>query len=205
MIERKKIQKRDTSKKRETILDAAAAVFVNEGYESSSMDKIAEVAGASKRTVYNHFASKEELFSEVLHRFMQEAFGLKQIAYDSAQRLEVQLGKFADAKMAISQNPSWLGLMKVTTGVFTRNPQLAQEIMSKANNEEDTLVSWLTAATKDGRLQVKKPVLAANAFWAGVGGAFFWPAIFYAPMKEKDANELKKELIELFLAKYKVD
>ena len=52
-------KKRDTSKKRLAILDGAIRVFIENGYETSSMDRIAEAAGVSKRTVYNHFPSKE--------------------------------------------------------------------------------------------------------------------------------------------------
>ena len=51
--------------KRKTILDAAMAAFRDDGYESASMDRIAELAGASKRTVYNHFGSKEALFQAI--------------------------------------------------------------------------------------------------------------------------------------------
>ena len=54
--------KRDTSQKRHEILDAAIREFQAVGYDNTSMDRIAESAGASKRTVYNHFASKELLF-----------------------------------------------------------------------------------------------------------------------------------------------
>ena len=53
---------RDKSKKRAIILEGAIDVFIEMGYELASMDKIAEVAGVSKRTVYNHFGSKENLF-----------------------------------------------------------------------------------------------------------------------------------------------
>ena len=91
-------RKRDTSKKRDSILDAAAQAFMDEGFDNASMDRIAEIAGASKRTVYNHFPSKEDLFRAVLNRFMEQAFALKQISYDPACRLEDQLGAFADAK-----------------------------------------------------------------------------------------------------------
>ena len=64
------VKKRDTSKKRESILDAAVKAFADEGYENASMDRIAEIADASKRTVYNHFPSKDVLFEEVLDRFI---------------------------------------------------------------------------------------------------------------------------------------
>ena len=41
------------------ILKAAVAAFRKNGYASTSMDQIAADAGVSKRTVYNHFPSKD--------------------------------------------------------------------------------------------------------------------------------------------------
>ena len=57
-------KERDKSKKREAILEGAQDVFINMGFEAASMDKVAEQAGVSKRTVYNHFGSKEKLYVE---------------------------------------------------------------------------------------------------------------------------------------------
>jgi AcrR family transcriptional regulator len=46
------------------------------------MARIAEVAGASKRTVYNYFLSREALFQAVFVEFLAEASKLKAIPYD---------------------------------------------------------------------------------------------------------------------------
>ena len=47
---------------RKLILEAAARVFAVRGYEASSMELIASESGAGRRTVYNHFRNKKELF-----------------------------------------------------------------------------------------------------------------------------------------------
>lgn len=49
-------------KKRQAILQAAKELFLQFGYEGSSMDAIAKEAGVSKLTVYNHFKDKVSLF-----------------------------------------------------------------------------------------------------------------------------------------------
>ncbi|HEY2708272.1 MAG TPA: TetR/AcrR family transcriptional regulator [Caulobacteraceae bacterium] len=49
--------------KRRAILDVASEVFLAQGYAATSMSEIAARVGGSKGTLYNHFRSKEELFS----------------------------------------------------------------------------------------------------------------------------------------------
>ena len=50
------------------ILDAAQRIFLQRGYQSASIDEIAEVAPASKPTIYAHFEGKEALFEAVVAR-----------------------------------------------------------------------------------------------------------------------------------------
>ncbi|MAG76160.1 MAG: TetR family transcriptional regulator [Colwelliaceae bacterium] len=62
--------------KRQQILDAATALFTEQGYIATSMMKIASVADVSKQTVYSHFGSKEELFSAAITHKCDSALGL---------------------------------------------------------------------------------------------------------------------------------
>lgn len=52
--------------KRQAILDAAAAVFQEHGFERTSMEDIRKRAEFSKATLYSYFASKDELFLEIV-------------------------------------------------------------------------------------------------------------------------------------------
>lgn len=50
------------------ILDAAQQIFLKRGYQSASVDEIAEMAPASKPTIYAHFDGKQALFEAVIAR-----------------------------------------------------------------------------------------------------------------------------------------
>ena len=52
--------------KTEAIVDAARKAFLAKGFDAASMDQIALSANVSKRTVYNRFRSKEELFGAAI-------------------------------------------------------------------------------------------------------------------------------------------
>ena len=54
------------SNSRGAIIEAAARLFLERGFGSVSMDDLAKAAGVARRTLYNQFASKEEIFRQVL-------------------------------------------------------------------------------------------------------------------------------------------
>jgi AcrR family transcriptional regulator len=53
------------AERREKILGVAAELFAAKGFHETSVSEIAEAAGISKIVLYDHFASKEELFIEI--------------------------------------------------------------------------------------------------------------------------------------------
>ena len=55
-------------RRRPEVLDAALELFLERGYEGTSMDAIARATGVSKPVVYACFPSKEELFRTLLYR-----------------------------------------------------------------------------------------------------------------------------------------
>jgi AcrR family transcriptional regulator len=66
-------RRRLTAEERRTgILDSALAVFSENGYHASSIDDIAREAGVSKALIYEHFASKQELYADLIARNARE-------------------------------------------------------------------------------------------------------------------------------------
>ncbi|MGF6962570.1 TetR/AcrR family transcriptional regulator [Paraburkholderia youngii] len=62
---------------RRTIVDAACALFVELGFQATTMDKVAQRAKISKLSIYRHFENKEALFSAAMaahcHQFAPQA------------------------------------------------------------------------------------------------------------------------------------
>ena len=195
--------RRDTSQKRRSIIDAAIREFSERGYDGSSMDRIAELAGASKRTVYNHFPSKDELFQAVIDGFGSQMASLKTIRYDPVRSLEEQLSAFADAEIAVTSSPVWMGFIKALLTVFMRDPKLAREAISRHMGEEDSLTVWMREAGRDGKLEIENPALAARVFSSMLGGAFTWPAVYQGSLDAASIAPLKDELINTFLCRFR--
>ncbi len=193
---------RDKSRKRVIILDGAIDVFISLGYELASMDKIAETAGVSKRTVYNHFGSKDNLFQAIVDGFLAQRQILKTITYDPEKTLEEQLLVFANAEIFLIDSPRRLGLSKFLTGVFLKDTKYARETVAKYPPSFDMLLNWLKEAEKAGKIKTDNMLLAARIFYAMVQGAITYPAIFSEGINKSDVEIVLSEIIALFLTRY---
>jgi len=189
--------------KRETILAASTAAFRDEGYESTSMDRIAELAGASKRTVYNHFGSKEALFQAVVARLFEETMALKQVSWDPERTLEEQLAEFVRAKTLLSEDKAALCLTRVVLGVYIKQPDLLRDAVARLAEDDIAIANWLRAAHQAGHLSVPDPELAAHMFGKMTAGVLFWPQLLEGQMDPDTRERLTRELVQTFLARYR--
>jgi TetR/AcrR family transcriptional regulator of autoinduction and epiphytic fitness len=139
---------RDKSKKRATILDGAIDVFLSMGYELASMDKIAETAGVSKKTIYNHFGSKENLFQEIVADFLAQRQRLKTISYNPEKSLKEQLQAFADAEIFLIDSPKRLEISRFLTMVFLKDINYARDTVAKYPPNYGILLDWLKEEKK---------------------------------------------------------
>jgi AcrR family transcriptional regulator len=80
--------------RRVAILDAALAVFARRGYHGSSIDDIAREGGVSKALIYEHFASKADLYAELLEEQAGQLFSALAEAISEA-------GRSASARLAV--------------------------------------------------------------------------------------------------------
>lgn len=92
---------------RQTILDAAYPLFIRQGYAATSMRQIAQAAGLAPGSLYNHFASKDEMFRGILqerHPFYQvlpilqgvEGRSVDEYCRNAAHTLVDQMGHHPD-------------------------------------------------------------------------------------------------------------
>jgi len=190
------------AKKRNEILEAATLTFSEEGYDAASMDRIAERAGASKRTVYNHFDSKEVLFEAVAERLVLRLQQMKAVSWDPERSLEAQLTVFAEVKAFVAADPQWSQLMRVMLGVFIHQPKLAERVMAQVAAEEQHLVRWLRAAHAHGALHVLDAERAAEVFWALASGLLFWPQVLGGPLNPQAKQAALQDVAQTFLARY---
>ncbi len=194
-------KKRDTSLKRKIILEGAIKVFTEKGFDASSMDKIAEVADVSKRTVYNHFQSKESLFQAIVEDFLRERDEIKPIEYSKELSLKEQLKKFAEAELYLINDPVRRGLSKLLTSVFLMDIGFGTETRSHFEPHKAFII-WLNSAREDQKLCFQSPALTAQIFYGMVEGCLTWSALFTDGASLKHSDNLLDEIILTFLSRY---
>lgn len=195
-----------TDQKREAIVLAAIAEFRDRGFEVTSMDRIAARAQVSKRTVYNHFPSKEELFAEILQRLWICAAPRPDAAYSAERGLREQLRDLLQVKMDTLNDSNFLDLARVVLGATMHSPDRAQDWMNRLNEREETFTVWIRAAQQDGRLKTVDPDFAASQIHALLKAFAFWPQLtLNAPLlDEQKRHDVVESALDLFLGWYQL-
>lgn len=195
-----------TDRKREAIVAAAIAEFRDNGFEVTSMDKIAASAGVSKRTVYNHFPSKEELFTEILNKLWASSVAQLDVSYSSAQPLRDQLRVLLQAKMKMMSDANFLDLARVAIAATIHSPERAQGIVNRLSEREEGFTLWVRAAQEDGRLKAVDPCFAAHQVQSLLKAFAFWPQITLGQPTLDAATQANviESAMDLFLAGYEI-
>jgi AcrR family transcriptional regulator len=164
--ERRREQAEET---RERVLAAAARLFGDRGFESTTIAAIAAEAGVSPETVYAGFRNKRTLLGELIRRAVRggeaspvlEQSGPRAVAAATDQREQLRL--FADD---ISSRLERVGpLVEVLSGAARTEPELA-ELLAKLHGERlENLRRFVAALSANGPLRIE-PEVALDTVWA---------------------------------------
>src|SRR5438094_7884516 len=88
---------------RQALIDAAARVFVERGFVGASVEAIAEQSGYTRGAFYSNFASKEELFAELLQQRVYAAY--REMAARSAGGERPTMRATGERRAAVQDRP----------------------------------------------------------------------------------------------------
>ena len=195
-----------TDRKREAIIQAAIAEFRANGFDITSMDKIAATAGVSKRTVYNHFPSKEELFAEILNQLWARVTAEQETAYRPDLPLRDQMRRMLMAKLQMLGDDNFLDLARVAIAATIHSPERAQNMVERMGKREEDLTVWIRAAQADGRLKPVAPEFAAQQIQGMLKSFAFWPQISMGlpGLSSEMQTTVVDSALDMFLACYQL-
>ena len=169
--------------KKKAIVEAARQTFKAHGVQNTSMDKLAEAAGVSKRTVYNHFKTKEDLVMHLCAELWQKAMVSNDDDYDAEADLAPQLTKLALNEISVLSDKDYLDLSRVAVGHFFYQPEALMAEVEKLSKRETSIYKWLERATQDNKLTINDIEFANHQLHSLIKGGCFWPQLVgFAPL-----------------------
>lgn len=195
-----------TEAKRQAILQAAAEVFRESGFDRSSMSDIRERAACSKPTLYSYFASKEELFSVVVFEATEQEFQATLLALDADQEDITQaLASFGRRLLSLLYSPQVQAVRRMLMA-HADGSGLGRKCYERGPvRSEAAVAAFLQQAMDQGKLRQANPRIAALHFKGLIEAEWIEPFLFQslaAPPSEDETRIAVTRALNVFMAAY---
>lgn len=158
---------RSTPQDVEGLVDAAVRVFVERGYEGSSMEDIAREAGLAKSSIYHHVSGKRELLDRAIERAIDEsetvAAAIEAFTDDPAEQLWLVARRVIEK--ASEDSPS--------QAILRRVPLMSPSVpgvMERYRRHEQAVVRFIHRAAEAGAIRSDiEPLLLNRLLWLMTG------------------------------------
>lgn len=185
----------------EELLNVALDIFLERGFEQTTMEEIAIQVGMSKRTVYARYEDKGALFKAAVRRAIERYTvpreALEAVATDD---LEETLSAIARLRIANVAKPVATKLQRILSAQSYRFPELFNAAFEEgAGPTIKFLRDLFVRYSKQGKINVTEPQRAATAFLSLVVGG---PARIIVSGNKLDQAEIEKHIhfaVDLFL------
>jgi len=188
------------------LLDVATTLFMERGFDGTSIDAVAEAAGVSKPTVYARYRDKRDLFAAVLRGRIRDwlapisAAAEAQATEAKPKSIETTLHELSRHVLAHALMPECATLQRILAAQAVQFPELA-----KLAHEE----GWLRAVrgvaillrqfAARGQIKVDDPELAAELFLDLLLGQPLRTALYGTAIDPKMLERQRQAAVEFFL------
>jgi AcrR family transcriptional regulator len=160
--------------RRARIVEAALETFAERGYEGASMGEIATAAGVTRPVLYDHFASKRELFLWLLRdqadALLTDAAGRITATGTAAERMRNTLDSFL---ASVQAHPfAWRLLLRESTG----DPELVAEHRRISERDTQAIRGLLAPDIERAGIDPESPraIAAVTLVVSGIVGMTLW-------------------------------
>jgi TetR/AcrR family transcriptional regulator, cholesterol catabolism regulator len=177
------------------VIEAAARVFNEKGYESTSIQDIAEAVGILKGSVYYYIDSKEDLLNEILK-------GVHDDALENMRKVERMDGDALQKIRAFVTSHVTFNAENLTKmGVFFHDfRSLSTERRAEVIEARDIFDTLLRSLIREGQVQklICPDVDPKTASFA-VMGSLNWIYQWYKPGGDRTVSEIADEFADLIV------
>lgn len=179
--------------------EAAVEVFLERGFDGATMEEIARVAGITKRTLYQKYPNKRELFVQVLPWAMS--------AFEAVAPLDIPVDDLRTALLVLARDaleraidPRLTQLRRIAMSEVHQFPEFTASSRSMSWSPRLRYLADLLARHADsGDIVLDDPDLSAEQFLAMVAG---FPTILATFGVRREAEDEKRHIehaVDLFL------
>jgi AcrR family transcriptional regulator len=150
----------------DALFDAAARVFLRDGYGAASIDKVAHEAGVSTRTIYERFKNKADLLLSVISRLVEQDMATMS-ATPELDRMGVKqaLVTIGSSLTGRACDPQSAALFRIVAAEAQRFPALAEKMRNGAKARVvEAVAAYFRGQTLRGALHLSEPERAAALF-----------------------------------------
>ncbi|KGC20238.1 TetR/AcrR family transcriptional regulator [Burkholderia gladioli] len=192
--------------KRDQILDAATRVFLQHGYEGTSMDRVAAESNAARRTLYNQFDGKEALFEAMTARIWA-SFPVFDITRDeeSLRDPKVGLTRLGHAVSNFWIPPEAVAFLRMVISEGPRFPALTKTFFEKGKAPAmDAVATYLEALSKRKLVKIKNSKLAARQFLGLIDEPLLWVRVvgIDETYSQQERDVIVENAVDMFLGFY---
>ena len=185
--------------RREQILEAATKVFAEKGFRAARMQEVAATAGVANGTVYNYFASKDELLLALLEELSEHEWCAEQITELRSGAVEAVFSQQLKQRFQrlLEQKELW----RVVLPELIVNPELRQrgcERLIGSTTDLEAVFEGLSA----GNQALSTPPTATTMVRAVAGSVLgvFVLALLGDDKTEEEADAIIETLAKAFAA-----
>jgi TetR/AcrR family transcriptional repressor of mexJK operon len=194
------------------VLEAGRTLFLRKGYAGTTLEEVAAQAGLTKRTVYNNYADKDALFTEIVAEVTAYASAFARNLSDvftvptTTSNVGALLGDLGERLALSVLRQEVVALRRLLIGEAREFPALAKEYYDRAPGQViDALAEGFARLAKVGLLRVPEARLAAVQFAYLVVGEPLDRAMLVGRIPPKDhVMAHAREGVATFLARYAV-
>jgi AcrR family transcriptional regulator len=180
--------------RRAKILDAASQLFFEKGFKGTTLDDIAAHIGVTKPIIYNCFASKAELLTEVCSRTTAFAADLAQEARDAQGAAKERLRQFGrDLTLRVIEGRIYLAVL------FREEKHLSPESLAALKRERRRFNAALKTLLEEGRATGEFQFGSTEVALQAITGMTTWILTWYQPASAIPADQVADEMGQLVL------
>jgi TetR/AcrR family transcriptional repressor of mexJK operon len=191
--------------KRDDIIAAAIQLFMENGYDLTSMEAVARQAGVSKLTIYSHFADKKELFSASVQARCDKIGMPTSFPDEALLSVEEALLKISRGALQRILEPESIRLIRIVQAEALHRPEIARLYYEVGPSRVYTAFAELLGDfNRQGKSAIPDPAHAARQFFSLLKGEMLQNILMlHTPLPSPEAIEAHiRATVDFFLAAY---